>query len=286
MSDQVKGLLITLVAVLFVVPDSLFVRLIGAEPLVISFWRGGISGALILAWIVVTQGVRPIREVMGTGWYGVLFAFATGVSGVFFVLAVSMTSVANVVLIIAAMPVFAAVYSRIFLAEPIRARMLITIAVVAMGLAVIAYGSGETEHAHWKGDLMALLVTALFPAGLTAARKVRHVSMVPAVALGYLVVSAGLALFVSPWAVPEGKWLLVGLHGAFITVSAVGLALGPRYIPSAEVGLLILLESVLAPLLVWAVIDEHPGRYALIGGAIVVGALAMSNVVALRRGQQ
>ena len=61
------------------------------------------------------------------------------------------------------------------------------------------------------------------------------------------------------------------------------LAIGPRFITSAEVSLLILLESILAPLLAWAVIDEHPGAYALAGGAIVVGALLVSNLVALRR---
>jgi drug/metabolite transporter (DMT)-like permease len=63
----------------------------------------------------------------------------------------------------------------------------------------------------------------------------------------------------------------------------MGLALGPRYIPSPEVGLLILLESVLAPLLAWVVVGEDPGPYALVGGAVVIGALAVSNVVALSR---
>ena len=283
MNDQAKGLLITLAGVLFVVPDSLFVRLIGADALVISFWRGAVSGGLILLGILAFQGARPLRAALGTGWYGLVFFLATGGAGILFVLAVSLTSVANVVLIIAAMPVFASIYSRIFLGEPISRRMTITMAAVAAGLAVIAYGSGQNARAHWSGDLVALCVTALFPAGLTAARKLRHISMVPMVALGYLVASAGLALVIDPMAVPEGKWGLVALHGAFITVSAVGLALGPRYIPSAEVGLLILLESVLAPLLAWAVIGEDPGPYALAGGVIVVGALAVSNVVALRR---
>ncbi|MDQ2089212.1 DMT family transporter [Marimonas arenosa] len=283
MSDQLKGLLITLTGVLFVVPDSLFVRLIGGEALVVSFWRGAISGALILGWVLLFRGIGPIRMALGTGWYGLVFFVATGGAGILFVLAVSLTSVANVVLIIAAMPVFASIYSRIFLGEPISPRMVVTMAAVAVGLAIIAYGSGENARAHWTGDLLALGVTALFPAGLTAARKVRHVSMVPMVAMGYLAASALLMLVISPLDVPAGKWGFVALHGVFITVSAIGLALGPRYIPSAEVGLLILLESVLAPLLAWAVIGEHPGGWALAGGAIVVGALAVSNTVALAR---
>ncbi|MEP2470772.1 MAG: EamA family transporter [Paracoccaceae bacterium] len=61
------------------------------------------------------------------------------------------------------------------------------------------------------------------------------------------------------------------------------MTLGPRYITSSEVSLLVLLESVLAPLLVWAVIGEHPGRYSLLGGFIVIAALLASNIWALRR---
>jgi drug/metabolite transporter (DMT)-like permease len=72
-------------------------------------------------------------------------------------------------------------------------------------------------------------------------------------------------------------------HAAFILCSSVLLAIGPRYITSAEVGLLILMESVLAPLLAWLVVGENPGPYALIGGSIVVGALAVSNLWLLRR---
>ena len=54
-------------------------------------------------------------------------------------------------------------------------------------------------------------------------------------------------------------------------------SLGPRYISAPEVSLLILLESVLAPLLVWAVISENPGFWALAGGGVVIGALLVSN---------
>jgi drug/metabolite transporter (DMT)-like permease len=83
---------------------------------------------------------------------------------------------------------------------------------------------------------------------------------------------------------PVSEVPFVLVHAALIVVSSVLLALGPRYITSAEVGLLVLLESVLAPILVWFVIAEYPGGYALLGGAIVIGALAVSNVVVLRRG--
>ena len=283
MSDQAKGLLITMLGALFVVPDSLFVRLIEAEALVIAFWRALLVGTLLTLGLLAWRGKTPFVAVLATGWAGVVYMLAAGASGVLFVLAVSMTSVANVVFIIASMPVFAALFSRLFLGERISRRMAATMASVFVGLAIIAWGSGETEGASLAGDAVAALVAATFAAGLTAARKARAVSMVPGVAMAHLGAAAVLALVTSPAAMPLDAWPLVALHGVFIAASAIGLALGPRYITSAEVALLILLESVLAPLLVWAVIGENPGPWALTGGAVVISALAVSNILALRR---
>lgn len=283
MNDSVKGLVITTLGVLLVVPDSLFVRLIDAGPLTIAFWRLFLAGGFLALGLFVLKGTKPFKAVFATGRYGAIYTFGVGISGVTFTLAVSLTSVANVVFIIASLPVFAVVFSRIFLGEPIRPRMLATMAAVAVGLAVIAVGSGETENASLVGDLLALVTSALFAGALTAARHVKHVSMVPAAAMGYVICAIALLPFAAPLSVGLDQAWLVLAHGSFILFSSALLAIGPRYITSAEVGLLVLLESVLAPLLVWAVINEHPGSYALAGGAIVITALFVSNVVALRR---
>lgn len=283
MSDQLKGLIITFFGVLFVVPDSLFVRLIEADALTIAFWRLLLAGGLSALWILFSSGLEPFRAVLRTGRYGLIYMIGTGCSGVLFVLAVSLTSVANVVFIIASLPIFAAIFSRLFLAEPFSLRTLLTIAAVIPGLAIIAYGSGETAHASLAGDLLALGVSALFAAALTAARHARATSMVPGVAVGYTVAALVIAPFSDPLSVPISQIPLVLGHAALILFSSILLAIGPRFITSAEVGLLVLLESVLAPLLAWAVIGEDPGPYALLGGGIVIGALLISNVVLLLR---
>lgn len=283
MPDQLKGLIITFFGVLFVVPDALFVRLIDADPMTIAFWRLALVGLAVACWFALRDGAAPFLAVLATGWSGVVYMVGIGLSGLLFVLAVSMTSVAHVVFIIASLPVFAALFSRLFLGEPIRPRMVLTIAAVAVGLSVIAFGAHESAQATLQGDLVALLVAAVFASALTAARRVRETSMVPGMAMGCLGAALVALPFAAPLSVPANDVPLVLAHAGFILGSSVLLALGPRYITSAEVGLLILLESVLAPLLAWAVVGENPGRYALSGGAIVVGALAASNLVALRR---
>lgn len=283
MTDQAKGLLITLFGVLFVVPDSLFVRLIDANATTIAFWRLFLSGAATASWLLVLQGVSPFRAVLAQGRFAVIYMAGVGASGVLFSLAVALTSVANVVFIIASLPVFAAIFSRIFLREPFGPRTMLTMAAVLPGLAVIAYGSGETEGASLAGDLLALAVSALFAAALTAARHVRGVSMVPGVAMAYLIFAILIIPVADPLSLPGSEIPLVIGHATIIAISSALLAIGPRYITSAEVGLLVLLESILAPLLAWAVLAEYPGIYTLVGGAIVIGALFLSNLVLLRR---
>lgn len=283
MNAHLKGLLLTTLGVLFVVPDSLFVRLIDAEPLVVAFWRGMTAGVFILVGVLAFMPRGSIRASLNTGWPGVIYIVLMGSTAPGFVLAVTQTSVANVVFIFASMPIFAAIFGKVFLGEGISRRMVMTMLGVFVGLGIIAYGSGENEIASWKGDIWAVIVCASYAGALTAVRRLKDVSMIPAIPLAYI--GAGLIVlpFVAPMVPVAAQWHLFALHGAFIAVATCFLTLGPRYISSAEVSLLILLESVLAPLLVWAVVGEDPGRWAIVGGAVVIGALLVSNIVALRR---
>lgn len=282
MDDYGKGIVITALGVLFVVPDSLYVRLIEADDLVIAFWRLMISGLLILAGVLGLMGGSAIRRSLSTGMPGVVYVVLLGSTGPGFVLAISQTSVANVVFIFASMPIFAAIFGLVFLGEPISKRMILTMIAVAAGLSIIAYGSSESELASWKGDLWAVYVCIAYAGALTAARQARHVSLVPAIPLAYIGSAVLIAPFISPLAPVEGQWHLLLGHGAFIAIATFFLTLGPRYLSSAEVSLMILLESVLAPILVWLVIGEDPGRPSIVGGVIVIAALVASNVVALR----
>ncbi|MEB8387043.1 DMT family transporter [Rhodobacteraceae bacterium KMM 6894] len=283
MNDHLTGLLITALGVLLIVPDSLFVRLIIADPATIAFWRSAVAGGLILIGVLTVQGLSGFRAVLRTGWSGLIYLILMSTTAPGFVMAITLTSVANAVFIFASIPIFAAIFSRVFLGEPIRLRMVVTMAVVLTGLGIIAYGSSENAIASWRGDLIALGVSINFAGALTAVRKVRATSMIPALPLAYLMSAVVMLIWAQPTQIMPGQWHLVGAHGAFIAVSACLLTLGPRYISSAEVSLLILLESVLAPLLVWAMIGENPGPWTLIGGAVVIGALFVSNMVALRR---
>ena len=278
MSEHLRGLLITTLGVLLVVPDSLFVRLIYAEPMVIAFWRSLISGIFVLFIVIALYGRQGFTDVFNAGFSSLIYAVLIASTAPAFVLAITNTSVANVVFILASMPVFATMFSRIFLAEPIRILMILTMAIVAVGLCFIAYGSTTVQIASWKGDIWAVYVSVAFAAALTAVRSARAVSMIPAIPLGYIGGALVLSFFIAPFEVQVEDWKLILMHGTIIGASSCLLTLGPRFISSSEVSLLVLLESVLAPILVWFVLGEYPGQYAILGGCIVVSALSFFNL--------
>ena len=105
-------------------------------------------------------------------------------------------------------------------------------------------------------------------------------SSVPAVAIGGFL----SALYAFPFAdslalTAEQWWYTILLAGILLPIAFSLMYVGPRYIPAAEVSLLLLLEAVLSPFLVWLVIGENPGSATLIGGTIIVVALAINSAV-------
>lgn len=284
MNDQTKGFLITIIGVLFIVPDSLFIRVIEADTLTIAFWRNTLSGLVLCLAYLMLGGTKPFKQAFNAGRPAWIYMFFIGFTGILFVMAIQNTSVANTVFILATMPVFAAFFSWLSLGERISQRMIWTIFFVIIGIGVIAAGSGHTENAHLFGDIIALIAAANFAIALTAARRAKSVSLVPLAAIAYIISGIVVIPFTDVFDFPAHQWWIIGLHGAlFTTISMAFLTLGPRYITSAEVALLILLESVLAPILVWLVIGEDPGLWTLIGGAIIISVLFISNMIVLMR---
>ena len=283
MSDYQKGIIITFFGVLFVTPDSLFVRLISSDTLTIAFWRSFAAGLLILVALITFTGFKNLKSLFFMGKLGWLYCFLIGSTSPAFVCAVENTSVANVVFIFAAMPIFAALFSYFMLGETIPTRVKTTIFSVSLGLSLIVYGSTENETSNWVGDLFALYVCVSYAVALTLIRKLKSISMLPAVSIAYLSSAIILFFFTDPFAGFEGNAFFYMLHGFFIAIGTCFLAIGPRYISSTEASLLILLETILAPLLVWAILNEYPGIWSLLGGAIIVLTLSISNLYAFNK---
>ena len=279
MNNQTKGLLITGIGVLALIPDSLIIRLVDEATMTVAFWRAALSGIAITAFLIITRGPKSM---MSFSWQALLFAGCYAINTILYVIALSLTTVAATVFLLATAPVWALIISRIFLKEPLTIRMIVTVFFTLTGIGIIALGSSISFGAI-LGNLAALGVAISLATAFTIARASSDISMIPATALSYLVAAIAVTPFVVSYTLEPADWpKMLILGGALLPLATCLMAIGPRYITSAEVGLFLVLESIFAPILVWYVLGENPGPTAIIGGIIVLLVLTVSNIIGLR----
>ena len=289
MRPHTKGLLITLAGTACFTPDALLIRLIALESFTYAALRGTMMalGITCFLWLTLRGELWPAFRRIGR--LGLLAALLNGAGGVAFIFAFAYTSVANVLLYVAVQPFIAAVLSRLLLGERIGRPVLLAMLGTFVGLGIVV--TGEIGKPSLLGDGAALFAATLFAGYFTLLRKQSHIDMGPAVAVAgvfnallavpfLFLLGEGLAPLL---AIEGARWQLILLSGALLSLAMSLTAIGPRYLPAAEVSLLILLETVLGPLLVWAVLDEVPPDTTLIGGAVVIGALLAHTFWNLRR---
>jgi len=278
-NPQAFGILVTLCGVMIFVPDALIMRLIGGDMLALAFWRGVISGSIFL---LLNQIFAP-RSMPAKGeWFDRkgLLIIALNAGGVLsWCSAMQHTSAANALLVLAIAPFLAAILSFFLLKERIDRVTALAIALVFTGVLVLA--SGSLGQGRLLGDGFALMNAITIAAYYVTLRTTGRRNMLPHLALGSILGGLLAVPFADFEPITTTQALLIFLSSAIILPGAAGLLmLGPRYLPAPEVSMITLLEVILGPLLVWAVIGENPGQMTLIGGAIIVITVALH---ALRR---
>lgn len=277
--SHVTGVAIALAGVLVISPDAAIVRLLAAEPGTILLWRGLISGGVLLAVIALAAGGNVASAFRSVGAPGVLVAVLLAISHTSFVVSITHANAANVLVIVATVPMFTALFGRIALGEAVPPRTWMAIAIVLASVAVVFSGVPTLGV---PGEATALGGALSQAAAVTTIRRHRSVSMLPAFSIAmFLVAAAGLALGAR---VPDGRELgLLVLLGAVLTPAAVSLVgSAPRFIPAAEASLIGRLEMVLGPLWVLVLIGEQPAPRAVLAGAIILVTLTVHTAAALR----
>ena len=283
-NKQVKGLVLTTIGVLAIVPDSILIRLIQADILTITFWRALIPGVIISLGVMIFYRKPTISFLKAPKMSGLIFIISHSFGTLFFVIAIELTSIASALFIISTSPIFAAIISRIFLNEKITYRMIFTIFGALIGIGVISLGSINSESIFAIGDIAALGAAMCLAISLTAARSASNFSMIPAVGVSSLLTSLCIFYFIEPFNLLYSDWVFILILGViFVPIATCLIATGPRYITSAEVSLLLLLEATLAPILAWFILSEFPGFETILGGVIVISVLVFSNIIALRQ---
>lgn len=275
LSGHAKGLSVTALGVLILTPDALLLKLIAADPLTILVWRGLGFFAVIGLVSLARHGRGLVRVAGAAGTIGLAIAVLHSMGQFLFVYSIHHTTAANTLVIIAAAPLAAALLAWLITGERTAGRTLVAGAVALAAVALTVQG-GIQAGGLW-GDLAAVGVMLNLALVFVLLRKAKGRDMLPALALGGLL-TCGIALALAPTMTVGGadRVLLPLLVLVVVPVSFILISTGPRYIPAAEVGLLMLLETLLGPLWVWLALAEAPTPASLAGGAIIVLTLAVN----------
>lgn len=274
-----RGLLIAFAGIAFLSPESLLIRLVEVDRWTLLFWRGTLMCvSLLSASVVLARSTAVIRKI---GRAGVLVAVLFGIQTVLFIASITNTEVANTLVAVSAAPLFAAAYERVFFGRRIGRRLLGVIVVAMIGIAIMV--SGSLGRGNLWGDLAGLGAAAALGGSFVVIGRHRDRSMVPAMGLGGLVAAAMVAFWAAPLTPTTSDFGYLVISGLVVVPLGFGLlAVAPRSVPGAEVALITLLETVLGPFWVWLALGEVPVPAAVVGGTVVIGALAFNSAAIVR----
>lgn len=243
---------------------------------VMVFWRSAFAAAFLLAFMLWREGARGTREMftsMGLAGLGVAACFATASAS--FVVALSYTTVANILLIQAGVPLIAALMTFMLFGERIGGATWAAIAAVILGVGIMVSGSLGSSVSP-IGDGLAVLIAVAFATATVITRRHSEVRMMPAVCLGTLMAGTLASTLAGPLAVSLQDGFLLFLFGAMnLGLGMAFFVTGARLLPSALAGLISVAEPVLGPIWVWLIHGEVPGARTLMGGAVVFCALLL-----------
>lgn len=250
----------------------------------IIFWRALFAAAFLLAFMLIRDGWRGTLRLfagMGLPGLGVALCFATASSA--FVVALAHTTVANILLMQAGVPLIAALAGWLLFGERVSVATWAAIAAVICGVAIMVSDS-LAGSVSFIGDGLAVLIALSFAGATVITRRHAAVRMTPAVFLGTAISACLGAALAASHAVSAADLGLLFVFGALNL--GLGMALfvtGTRLIPAALAALIGTAEPVLGPLWVWLIHAEVPTPRTLIGGGIVFAALLVHLAMAWRR---
>src|SRR4051812_528321 len=252
-----------------------------ATPFELVFWRS------FFAFVFVAVALLALRRnPLKMGWPGLVSSALWAVMFTAFMIALTLTSTANTLVVMSVSPLLTTLLARAFLNDPIPAGTWLATGAAALG---IAWMFGSDLSAHTARDLTGMLIALSIPIAsavnvITLRSVAADLDLRGAVMLG----GALSCLIALPLALPlqatPKDIALLGFLGVFqLGLPCMLLVMASRVLLAPEIALIGLLEVVLGPLWAWLGAGEEPGRSTMIGGALVLAALAANEVATFRR---
>jgi drug/metabolite transporter (DMT)-like permease len=286
-SSRRDGVLLMIAAGLCWSTGGIFVRNVAStDGWEIVFWRSLFMVAFLFSVLVAWHRGAVWSKIRAVGGAGVLAGALLAATFFFFILSLMRNTAANTFVLMSTGPFFAALFGWIFLRERVPPRTWMAIGVALVG-ATLMFADG-LDAGRTLGNLLALGVATVFALNVVVMRRMHAtVDMVPAVMIAGLISIAVALPFALPLDASTRDLAVLAPMGCLqVGLGCLLMTRATRTLAAGEIGLLSLIETILAPLWVWLGIGERPSALALAGAAIVLGALLANEWIGLRHARR
>jgi len=281
LTSQQKGSLLAFIAVMFITPDSIFIRLSSIETWGMLFYRGAIPFVVVLIGLLFFYKNNFLKALLGIGYPGIFYVISFSICNITFIISIQNTNVANTLVMIAMAPMLSAILGAIFLKETPDQKTWLAIIITFLAVAYIFYDS--IELGNFYGDIFGLITAFGLACNAVLARFAKDRDLVPSAVIGKLCVAIFAFFFVDSFALTEKDLIIVPLMCVMcVAIPFVLVTIAPRFIPAAEVNLFFLLETIIGPIWVWLIIKEQPSLETIQGGAVIITAIAIHSFIKLK----
>ena len=282
LTDQQKGSLMAFVAVMFITPDSLFIRLSNVETWGLVFYRGVIPFFVVFFVMLLIYRLNFFKILFNSGYHGLIYIGTFSITNITFVVSIQNTNVANTLVMIATAPMLSAILGAIFLKEPPDKKTWVSIIITF--LAIIYIFSDSLKLGNFYGDILGFVTALGLAVGAVTIRSAKSKNLVPAAVVGKLIVAAFALLFIESFLLVDKDLIIIPLMCILcVAIPFVLVTIAPRFIPAAEVNLFFLLETIIGPIWVWLIIKEQPSIETLQGGVIIIATIAIHSFLKLKK---
>ena len=282
LTSQQKGSLLAFIAVMFITPDSLFIRLSNIETWGMLFYRGAIPFVVTLIGLLFFYKKKFFKAIYAIGYPGIFYVLSFSICNITFIISIQNTNVANTLVMIAMAPMLSAILGGIFLKEIPDQKTWLAIIVTFTAVAYIFHDS--IELGNFYGDIFGLITAFGLACNAVIARFAKDRDLVPSAVIGKLCVALFSLFFVESFALVEKDLIFVPLMCVMcVAIPFVLVTIAPRFIPAEEVNLFFLLETIIGPIWVWLIIKEQPSIEALQGGFIIIITIAIHSFLKLKK---
>lgn len=280
-ATHLKALIITAMGVLFISLESLFIKLTSIEALTFSFYIGVFMFFSINTILFATKK-RETFSIYKKSLVPILLCGGLlGISNIFFISAIKTTTVANTVMIIASSPLFSSLYSYFINKEKIRKNIVISSSFIFLGLFVIF--SSQLGSGDFLGNIYALICTNLFALAFVVLSKYYSVNRFAITAMAGATTAISSCFFVNDFSIDFYTFGILFLAGVFVSpVARILIGNGTKRLPASEVSLLMIIETVMAPVWVWLVLKEVPAHSTFVGGSIILVTLLANSIYIMK----